>query len=139
MAALLSLEGVSAGYGGLMAVRDVSLEVGEGEIVALIGANGAGKTTTLRAISGLIPARAGRIALAGERLDGRSPADVVARSCVALTNVTLVALTPPMRTAAPAAKPLPLMVSTVPPLVGPELGETPSNDGFVLVVVLELV
>ena len=79
MTVLLRVEGLTAGYYGLTAVRDLSLVVGEGEIVALIGANGAGKTTTLRAISGLLPAAAGRIDLAGERLDGRSPAEIVAR------------------------------------------------------------
>jgi branched-chain amino acid transport system ATP-binding protein len=78
-APLLRVEGLTAGYGALTAVRDVSLEVARGEIVALIGANGAGKTTTLRAISGLLPVRAGRIALGGERLDGRTSAEIVAR------------------------------------------------------------
>ena len=53
------LEGVEAGYGDVVAVRGVSLEVRDGEMVALIGANGAGKTTTLRAVSGLAAARAG--------------------------------------------------------------------------------
>ena len=62
-----------------MAVRDVSLEVRAGEVVALIGGNGAGKTTTLRAITGLLPLRRGRIEFAGERLDGLTPARVVAR------------------------------------------------------------
>ena len=61
MSTLLRLDGVAAGYGDLLAVQDVSLEVREGEAVALIGANGAGKTTTLRAICGLLPARAGSV------------------------------------------------------------------------------
>src|SRR2546426_11234559 len=63
----------------LVAVRDVSLSVGVGEVVALIGGNGAGKTTTLRAITGLLPLRRGRIELDGERIDGRAPSEVVAR------------------------------------------------------------
>jgi branched-chain amino acid transport system ATP-binding protein len=77
--ALLALDGVEAGYGDLVAVRSVSLDVHAGEIVALIGSNGSGKTTTLRAISGLLRPRGGTIALAGERIDGRPPAAIVAR------------------------------------------------------------
>ena len=61
--ALLRLDGVEAGYGDMIAVRGVSLEVRTGEIVALIGSNGAGKTTTLRAIGGLVPVRRGRVDL----------------------------------------------------------------------------
>jgi branched-chain amino acid transport system ATP-binding protein len=79
MSPLLRLSSVEAGYRDLVAVRDVSLEVRAGEAVALIGANGAGKTTTLRAISGLLPLRGGRIELEGERIDGRAPSHVVAR------------------------------------------------------------
>ncbi len=79
MSALLRLEGIEVGYGDLTAVHDVSLDVRLGEAVALIGSNGAGKTTTLRAISGLLPLRRGRIEFEGERLDGRPPARVVAR------------------------------------------------------------
>ena len=79
MSALLRLDGVEAGYGDLTAIAGVSLEVRRGEAVALIGANGAGKTTTLRAISGLVPVRAGRIELEGERLDGLGSAQIVAR------------------------------------------------------------
>ena len=79
MSALLRLDGVEAGYGDLTAIAGVSLEVHQGEAVALIGANGAGKTTTLRAISGLLPVRAGRIELEGERLDGLGSAQIVAR------------------------------------------------------------
>ncbi|MBI2467445.1 MAG: ABC transporter ATP-binding protein [Candidatus Rokubacteria bacterium] len=74
---MLTLEGVAAGYGALLAVRSVSLEVREGECVALIGANGAGKTTTLRAISGLIPVRGGRIAFRGQSVAGLSPRRLV--------------------------------------------------------------
>jgi branched-chain amino acid transport system ATP-binding protein len=62
----------------VVAVRAVSLEVRAGEIVALIGANGAGKTTTLRAISGLLPLRRGRIELEGRALGGLGPAAIVA-------------------------------------------------------------
>ena len=78
MSALLRLDGIEAGYGDMTAVRGVSLEVRAGEIVALIGSNGAGKTTTLRAISGLIPLRGGRVELDGRRLEGATPAAIVA-------------------------------------------------------------
>jgi branched-chain amino acid transport system ATP-binding protein len=66
---LLTLNGVSSYYGDARALRDVSLEVGEGEIVAVIGPNGAGKTTMLRTISGLIRARTGSIRFRGEAID----------------------------------------------------------------------
>ena len=75
---MLRLEGVEAGYGDVTAVRAVSLEVRAGEIVALIGANGSGKTTTLRAVSGLLPLRQGRVELDGRRIDGLGPAAIVA-------------------------------------------------------------
>jgi branched-chain amino acid transport system ATP-binding protein len=74
---VLTLDGVSAGYGELVAIRAVSLEVRAGECVALIGANGAGKTTTLRAIAGLLPLRAGRVLLEGQSLAGAGPRAVV--------------------------------------------------------------
>jgi branched-chain amino acid transport system ATP-binding protein len=79
MSALLRLDAVEAGYGDLTAVAGVSLDVREGEAVALIGSNGAGKTTTLRAISGLLPVRAGRVEFEGARLDGLSSAQIVGR------------------------------------------------------------
>ena len=79
MSTLLRLDGIQVGYGDMTAVHEASLEVREGETVALIGGNGAGKTTTLRAVSGLLPLRSGSIEFAGERLDGLGPADVVAR------------------------------------------------------------
>ncbi|MFO7273920.1 MAG: ABC transporter ATP-binding protein [Bacillota bacterium] len=63
---LLAVERLNVAYGAIQAVHDLSLEVREGEIVALLGANGAGKTTTLRTISGLIRPRAGRIVYAGQ-------------------------------------------------------------------------
>jgi branched-chain amino acid transport system ATP-binding protein len=79
MSTLLRLDGIQVGYGDMTAVHEASLEVREGETVALIGGNGAGKTTTLRAVSGLLPLRSGSIEFAGERLDGLGPAAVVAR------------------------------------------------------------
>ena len=68
MTALLELERVDAFYGSIQALRGVTMAVGEGEIVTLIGSNGAGKTTTLRTISGSIRPRAGAVRLAGTDL-----------------------------------------------------------------------
>jgi branched-chain amino acid transport system ATP-binding protein len=79
MSTLLRLDAIEVGYGDLTAVQEVSLEVRAGEAVALIGANGAGKTTTLRAVSGMLPLRRGRIEFDGQRLDGLAPSRVVAR------------------------------------------------------------
>jgi len=79
MSTLLRLDSIEAGYHDLVAVREVSLEVRAGEVVALIGGNGAGKTTTLRAITGLLRLRRGRIEFEGERIDGRTSSQVVAR------------------------------------------------------------
>ena len=62
---MLSLSGVSASYGSVSAVGNVSIEVGEGEAVGLLGANGAGKSTTLRAISGLVRLTSGTISFLG--------------------------------------------------------------------------
>ena len=75
---MLALDSVAAGYGDVLAVRSISLEVAPGECVALIGANGAGKTTTLRAIAGLLPLRGGRILFEGRPLAGLTPREIVA-------------------------------------------------------------
>ena len=71
-APLLEVKQLAAGYGGLEVIRDVSLQVRPGEVVACIGANGAGKTTTLRAISGMIHPRRGRVMFAGIEVTGRT-------------------------------------------------------------------
>ena len=63
---MLTVEGLECRYGKVAAVRGLSLEVGKGELVSLIGANGAGKTTTLKAISGVLAPSAGRIVFEGE-------------------------------------------------------------------------
>jgi branched-chain amino acid transport system ATP-binding protein len=68
---VLALEGLTAGYEEAPVIRELDLEVGEGEVVALLGANGAGKTTTLRAISGIVHPMSGRILLEGDDLAGR--------------------------------------------------------------------
>ena len=74
----LELHGVSVSYGGLQALRDVSMVVPLGAAVALLGANGAGKSTALRAISGVIRAERGRILAGGQRIE-RRPAYRIAR------------------------------------------------------------
>ena len=80
---LLEVRGLTARYGPVVAVRDVDLRVGEGEIVALVGANGAGKTTTLMSIVGLHRARSGSIELDGREI-GHLPAEKVVRRGVSL-------------------------------------------------------
>ncbi len=74
---LLVVEAVEAGYGPIRALDRVSLEVGPGELVAIIGANGAGKTTLLMAISGVVPLRGGRVTFAGRPLAGLPPHEIV--------------------------------------------------------------
>ncbi len=75
---LLEVSELAAGYGHLEVIRDVNLMVRPGEVVACIGANGAGKTTTLRAISGMIRPRHGRVAFGGHDVTG-SPAERISR------------------------------------------------------------
>ena len=70
---MLSLSGVSASYGSVPAVADISIEVGEGEAVGLLGANGAGKSTTLRAISGLVRLTGGKISFLGKDISALPP------------------------------------------------------------------
>ncbi len=77
--ALLEVVDLSIAYGTVRAVRELSIQVLEGELVALLGANGAGKTTTLKAIMGLVPASAGHIAFADADITNRSPEDIVRR------------------------------------------------------------
>jgi branched-chain amino acid transport system ATP-binding protein len=79
---LLEIQNLRVTYGGVVAVRDVSLAVAPGEVLAVLGANGAGKTTTLLAVSGLVKARGGSIRLDGDSLAGLSP-EAIARRGVA--------------------------------------------------------
>jgi branched-chain amino acid transport system ATP-binding protein len=69
---VLAIDQLTAGYEGAAVLRNLDLSVGEGEVVALLGANGAGKTTTLRAVSGIVHPMAGRIELVGRDLAGVS-------------------------------------------------------------------
>ena len=74
---LLSLDRVSLYYERIRALHEISVSVREGETVALIGANGAGKSSILRAITGLRPISGGAIYYRGERVDGKTPSDIV--------------------------------------------------------------
>jgi branched-chain amino acid transport system ATP-binding protein len=71
-ASLLEVVGMSAGYNGSPVVREITLSVAAGEVVALLGANGAGKTTTLSVIAGLMKPLGGSITLAGTSIVGRA-------------------------------------------------------------------
>jgi len=74
---LLELHELSAAYGAVEALKGLTLHVGEGEIVALLGSNGAGKSTTLRTISGLMKPKAGRVMFDGQDISGLHPESVV--------------------------------------------------------------
>ena len=76
---MLQLENVNVFYGGIHALRNVSLEVRAGEVVTLIGSNGAGKSTTLRAITGLLTPKSGRVVFEGADITGQPPHKLVAR------------------------------------------------------------
>ena len=76
---MFEIKNLSVNYGGIEAVRDISLSVPEGSIVTLIGANGAGKSTTLRTIAGLVKPRSGRIEFMGEDITGKDPAYIVGK------------------------------------------------------------
>jgi len=87
---LLQVEGLAYAYAGVVAVRDVSLAVGEGEVVALVGANGAGKSTSVKAIAGALHPSRGRIVFAGEDIAGRPVHEVVARGITLVPEGRLV-------------------------------------------------
>lgn len=74
---VLKIEDLEVSYGGIEAVRGISFEVNEGEIVTLIGANGAGKSSTLRTISGLVKPKGGKVIFRGEDITGKDSADIV--------------------------------------------------------------
>src|SRR6185503_3015838 len=78
MEPLLELDDVRVDYGGIKALKGISMKVMPGEIVAMIGANGAGKSTTLKSIVGLVRLASGTIKLAGKSIDGRATEDLVA-------------------------------------------------------------
>jgi branched-chain amino acid transport system ATP-binding protein len=79
---LLKVTGLKVAYGGIQAVKGVSFEVHEGELVSLIGANGAGKTTTLKAVTGIQPVAAGQIEYLGKSIKGQGAWDLVKQGLV---------------------------------------------------------
>ena len=74
---MLKLNDIKTYYGNIMALKGVSLEVQEGEIITLIGANGAGKTTTLMSISGIVPPRTGEVVFEGQAIHAMGPDEIV--------------------------------------------------------------
>ena len=74
---MLKIENLQVNYGGIQALRGISLEVPDGKVVTLIGANGAGKSTTLRTITGLVKAASGSVKWNGEELLGKSNDKIV--------------------------------------------------------------
>lgn len=76
---MLKIDGLKVSYGGIEAVKGITLEVPEGKIVTLIGANGAGKSTTLRTVAGLVRPAGGRISLLGEDITGLGSDQIVSR------------------------------------------------------------
>jgi branched-chain amino acid transport system ATP-binding protein len=76
---MLKIDNLEVAYGNIRAIKGISLEVNQGEIVTLIGSNGAGKSTTLRAISGILKPKSGSITFNGERIEGVEGHDIVAK------------------------------------------------------------
>ncbi len=83
---MLELDAITAGYRKLQILHDLSLTVGDGELVAVVGANGAGKTTALRTISGLLRPTSGTVCYDGDRIDGKRPHEVVRRGLVQVSE-----------------------------------------------------
>ncbi|MDO4495372.1 MAG: ABC transporter ATP-binding protein [Clostridiaceae bacterium] len=76
---MLEIRNLVVSYGGIEAVKDISLEVEQGKIVTLIGANGAGKSTTLKSIAGIVKPKSASIKLNGEEICGKSPDYIVSK------------------------------------------------------------
>ena len=79
---MISVRNLHAGYGSVNVLRDVSLEIGEGEIVAVLGSNGVGKTTLNNTLSGLIRPTSGEVSFEGTVISGMAPAEIVARGLI---------------------------------------------------------
>ncbi len=82
MSALLQVQGLAVAYGHIDAVKEVSFELNQGEITALVGANGAGKSTTLLALSGLLRPKGGSVRFDGEDITGLASHEIVRRGIV---------------------------------------------------------
>lgn len=76
---VLSIDNLEVSYGGIEAVRGISFDVNDGEIVTLIGANGAGKSSTLRTISGLVKPKGGKVTFKGDDITGKDPTQIVSK------------------------------------------------------------
>ncbi len=74
---MLKLENVSSGYGNILALKGITIDINQGEIITLIGANGAGKSTTLMTVSGVIKCRTGRILFKGQEIHKKEPDAIV--------------------------------------------------------------
>jgi branched-chain amino acid transport system ATP-binding protein len=79
---VLKLENISASYGNIEALRNISLEIPAGSIITLLGANGAGKSTTLKVISGVVKPKLGKLIYQEEELTGKSPDQIVKRRVI---------------------------------------------------------
>ena len=79
MSKILEIKDLSVSYGGIEAIKNISLDVEAGSIVTLIGSNGAGKSSTLRAIAGIVKAKSGEVLFEGENILGLSPDQIVKR------------------------------------------------------------
>jgi branched-chain amino acid transport system ATP-binding protein len=90
MGALLTVEGLAHAYAGALAVRDVSFSVGEGEVVALVGANGAGKSTSVKCVAGALRPARGSIRFAGTEIAGHPVHEVVERGITLVPEGRLV-------------------------------------------------
>ncbi|MBN2658462.1 MAG: ABC transporter ATP-binding protein [Spirochaetales bacterium] len=75
---MLKIKNIETFYGNIQALKDISIEVKEGEIITLIGANGAGKSTTLMSLSGVVPVRSGSIEFLGKDITNKNPDEIVA-------------------------------------------------------------
>ena len=79
---MLSIKGLQVAYGGIQAVKNVDMDVQQGELVTLIGSNGAGKTTTLKAVTGMIPMKAGDVTYRGQSIKGVPSWELLAQGLV---------------------------------------------------------
>jgi len=75
---MLKIKNIQTFYGNIQALKDISIDVSEGEIITLIGANGAGKSTTLMSLSGVVPVRSGSIEFLGKDITNKNPDEIVA-------------------------------------------------------------